>query len=196
LSPFRTAVLRLLLCLPALLPSACFIPLVSPPSRMDFGAAHDFGADDLTAFHYAIGLHTGSLDPEAFPKSDVFDLGAGFVIDADANGARSKGFYGGVDWFPVRRTSVRLGTGIRGEALTKGPNWGSGAFARLSGELFMSGHGTGSGCSFMLWRGAVGTAIFVEAGGQHLADGRDAFVATAGLSLRLPAMVGLLSTRC
>src|SRR6185503_5803577 len=28
--------------------------------------------------------------------------GRRFVIDADANGARSKGIYGSVDWFPVR----------------------------------------------------------------------------------------------
>jgi hypothetical protein len=192
------AITRALAIAASLIPIACVIPFAGPPARLDFGAAHAFRDDEQTAFHFAIGLHSASLGPETIPRSDLFDVGLGFTVDADHDGTRGKGFYGSGEWFVVRRKYFRMGTGIRGEYLFTGPNWGSGAYARVSGEFFGSGTGSGDshadGCTDMLlaWRGVPATGVYVESGAQHLPDGREAFVATAGVSLRLPALAGVL----
>ncbi len=176
----------------------CVLPYALPPTRMDFGAAHAFRDDEPTAFHFAAGLHTASLGPATIPKSNVVDIGAGFVLDGDREGIRSHGVYGEGSWFFLRGAHARLGAGIRGEALFSGDRWGSGAYARLSGELFTVGSGVGQvdssdGCgnSIFRWGGVPATGVYVEAGGQHLPDGREAAVATAGLLIRLPAVAGL-----
>jgi hypothetical protein len=191
-------ILQVLAVLPALALGACVLPYAVPPMRADFGAAHAFRADEPTAFHFAAGLHTASLGPETIPKSDVFDVGAGFVVDHDADGTRAKGIYGDGAWFLARATHARVAAGVRGEALFSGARWGSGAYARLSAELFSAGGGAGQfhtddNCSGVYrWRGVPATGLYVEAGAQHLADGREAFVTTAGVSLRVPALAGVL----
>jgi hypothetical protein len=192
---------RALAILSALLPVACVIPFAGPPARLDFGAAHAFRDDEQTAFHFAIGLHTASLGPEVIPKSDLFDVGLGFTVDAEHGGTRAKGFYGSGEWFVLRRKFFRMGAGLRGEYLFTGPNWGSGAYARVSSEFFAAGTGNGAadsqggdgcGTALLAWRGVPATGVYVESGAQALPDGRQAFVATAGVSLRLPALAGLL----
>lgn len=188
----------MLALLPTLSLGACVLPYAVPPMRVDLGAAHAFRADEPTAFHFAAGLHTASLGAATIPKSDVFDIGVGFVLDHDEGGTRAKGMYGDGEWFLARRTHARLAAGIRGEALFSGPNTGSGAYVRLSGELFAAGSGVGQfqtddNCSGVFrWGGVPATGLYVEAGAQHLPDGREAFVTTAGLSLRLPALAGVL----
>jgi hypothetical protein len=192
------AIMSALALAPLLIASACVIPFAGPPARMDFGAAHAFRDDEPTGFHFAIGLHTASLGPETIPRSDLFDVGLGFTVDADHDGTRGKGFYGSGELFVLRRKYFRMGTGLRGEYLFTGANWGSGAYARVSGEFFATGTGSGdshgNGCSDMVlaWRGVPATGVYVESGAQHLPDGREAFVATAGVSLRLPALAGIL----
>ncbi len=189
---------RTLAILPALLPAACIIPFAGPPARMDFGAAHAFRDDEQTGFHFDIGLHTASLGPEVIPKSDLFDVGVGFTVDVDHDGTRGKGFYGSGEWFVLRQRYFRIGAGLRGEYLFAGPSTGSGAYARVTGEFYGIGSGNGQGnasggCGVLLaWRGVPAAGVYVESGGQHLPDGREAFVATAGLSFRLPAMAGIV----
>jgi hypothetical protein len=189
---------RALAILPALISVGCIIPFAGPPARMDFGAAHAFRDDEQTGFHFDIGLHTASLGPETIPKSDLFDVGLGFTVDVDRDGTRGKGFYGSSEWFVLRRRWFRMGAGFRGEYLFAGPNWGSGAYARVSGEFYGMGSGTGQGNSspgcgaLVAWRGVPAAGFYVESGAQHLPDGREAFLATAGLSFRLPAMAGVL----
>jgi hypothetical protein len=181
----------------ALSASACAVPYAVPPMQADLGAARAFRADEPTAFHLAAGVHSASLGPATIPKSDVIDIGVGYVLDV-RHGVRDQGLYGEGAWFFVRREHVRLAAGVRGEALLAGPNVGSGLYARLSGELFTvgagSGHDPGSlcGAGIFRWGGVPGTGVYLEAGGQHLPDGREAVVATAGLSIRLPAAAGVL----
>ena len=173
--PLAAMAIRVLAILAALIPVACVIPFAGPPARLDFGAAHAFRDDEPTAFHFAIGLHTASLGPEIIPKSDLFDVGPGFTVDVDHDGTRAKGFYGSGEWFVLRRKFFRMGAGIRGEYLFTGPNWGSGAYARVSGEFFAAGTGNGAADS----RAATAVApscspgaVFPRRGSTSKAGGR------------------------
>ena len=93
------------------------------------------------------------------------------------------------------------GGGDPGRVPVHGTELGSGAYARVSSQFFAAGTGHGAGNSqggdgcgnaLLAWRGVPATGIYVESGAQALPDGRQAFVATAGVSLRLPALAGLL----
>ena len=192
------AVSRLSLTL-AVMAGGCVLPYAFPPAQVDLGAARAFRADEPTAFHLAAGVHSASLGPATIPKSDVVDIGIGYVLDHDHKGVRDQGVYGEGSWFFMRRPHVRMAAGIRGEALLAGTTWGTGAYARLSGEFFGVGAGEGhinpdNGCggSIFRWGGVPATGVYVEAGGQHLPDGREAVVATAGVTLRIPAIAGLV----
>jgi hypothetical protein len=183
-----------LLALLSLLASGCILPYAVPPARLDFGGAHVMHGGNV--FHFAAGLHTASAG-EIVPHSDRFDAGIGVVLNAQQGGLRDHGFYAGGDYFLRRREHTRIGLGARGEYLIDDGISGGGLYGRLTLEAFNAGNGGGSGqgnCSAtsFAWRGAPGTALYAEAGGQMLPDGRTAFVSTAGLSIRLPAVAGLL----
>jgi hypothetical protein len=181
--------------------SGCALPYALPPAQVDIGADRAFRADEPTAFHLAAGVHAASLGPATIPRSDAVDIGVGYVLDRDHQRVRDQGVYGEAAWFFVRRPHVRLAAGVRGEALFSGAGYGSGAYARLAGELFAQGSGAGEvdsskggGCNggSFRWGGVPATGLYVEAGGQHLPDGREAVVATAGLTVRIPAVAGIL----
>ena len=178
--------------------AGCVIPYAVPPMRMDLAGAHRITGEDRNAFHFTAGVHAASLGPRAISRADTFDVGVGYVVDKDAHGLRDQGLYGEASWFFFRREHVRMSAGARGEMLFSGDRTGTGLYARVSSEVFTVGSGSGVSdddrCSSnaMAWYGVPGTALYAEAGAQHLPDGREAAVVTAGLSLRLPAVAGLL----
>jgi hypothetical protein len=99
--------------------------------------------------------------------------------------------------FLLRREHTRMGLGLRGEYLIADGSGGGGLYGRFTLEAFGVGRGSGTGdgnCSAtsFAWRGAPGTALYAEAGGQMLPGGQTAFVSTAGISVRLPGVAGLL----
>ena len=94
-----------------------------------------------------------------------------------------------------------MGAGIRGRVPVHGTELGLRCECARAGEFFAGGTGNGAadsqggdgcGTALLAWRGVPATGIDVESGGQALPDGREAFVATAGVSLRLPALAGPL----
>ena len=188
---------RGLAILPALISFSCIIPFAGPPARMDFGAAHAFRDDEQTGFHFAIGLHTASLGPETIPKSDLFDVGAGFTVDVDHDGTRGKGFYGSGEWFVMRRKWFRVGAGLRASTCSRGRT-GDPARTRACREsstewdtatVTVTGTAAASCSLGAAFRRRGSTS---RAARQHLPDGREAFVATVGMSFRLPALAGIL----
>lgn len=183
-----------LVALLSLLASGCILPYAVPPSRLDFGGAHVMHGGNV--FHFAAGVHTASAG-DIVPHSDRFDAGIGVVLNAQQGSLRDHGFYLEGDYFLRRREHTRIGLGMRGEYLMDDGAFGSGLYGRVTLEAFGRGGGGGTGegncgSTSFVWRGAPGTALYVEAGGQTLPDGNAAFVSTAGLSIRLPALAGLL----
>ena len=56
----------------------------------------------------------------------------------------------------------------------------------------------GAGCGFVagIAHGIAGAGLFVESGARVAPDGTTSFIATAGVSLRLPAVLGIAVDLC
>ena len=133
--------------------------------------------------------------------------GAGPVEDAgDADDhADAQGAYVEFAHTIDRGSGHRSWMGARGEILARdaadGVHTSAGAYARLAWELFTPSRGAGvyaegcgAGAGFAY--GTAGLGLFVEAGTQFTEGERAAFVATAGLSLRLPLVGGFAFNLC
>jgi len=124
---------------------------------------------------------------------------------ADIDHADAHGGYLEVAHTVDRGRGHRAWLGARGELLARqtpdGRHATAGAFGRVAWEVFSTGQGGGtfsSGCGggAGFARGAVGLGLFVESGAQWTAEQSTAFVATAGLSLRLPLLGGFIFDLC
>jgi hypothetical protein len=175
----------------------------------------------VSGFRVSTGAHLAS----GFKRRDIpFDVGAGYVferIDADvapeelamsANGGETPtdhvdahGAYVEAAHVLSRGSAHRSWLGARGEVLTRetadGRRVSAGAHARLAWELFgpSEGGGTfttrcGGGAGFAY--GSAGIGLFVESGAQWIEEEETAFVATAGLTLRLPLIGGFAFDLC
>jgi len=180
----------------ALLAMGCVLPYAVPPSRVDVGGAHVLHGGEGNVFHLAAGVHSAAMGP-GVPRSDAVDVGVGYVLDAGQGGLRDQGAYGEASWFFLRSEHRRLSVGSRAELLRSGGETGGGLYARIGGEIFTTGGGAGAseadngcGTNFFRWRGVPGTGFYAEAGAQHLPDRRTSYVATAGLSIQLPGIIG------
>ena len=193
--PFSPSLITLLATVAA---SGCVVPYIVPPVRADLGGARIIHGGRGNVFHLSTGLHSANF-VQAFPRSDVLDIGVGYVLDADAAGLRDQGVYGEGSWFVMRRPHARLSTGGRAEMLFKQGRTGGGLFGRVDAEVFTSGSGGGQAAStdscdtnFFTWAGVPSTGLYVETGVQYLPDGRTSFVTTGGLTFRLPAVAGFV----
>ena len=104
-----------------------------------------------------------------------------------------------------RSQAHRSWLGARGEVLLRqspeGRRPAAGAYARAAWELFAPRQGAGGftsecGGGAGVAYGSLGLGLFVESGAQWTEDLGTAFVATAGLSVRLPFLAGFAFDLC
>lgn len=191
-----------------LLTSAACVPFASPPALAEIGGT-------MTTSHgarekLAIGAHLGSLwhDP-ALPV----DIGVGYVRDGFAEGQRPK------NNTLVKEPPRVVPQGLYVEALPKianGPYWrwlagtrvemltangsdlvGVALLARTRAELVLPVVATPvagvsrKGVFFGIAHGMVGLGAYAEAGYQRWPTGEGGVLFGIGLSVRLPAVVGV-----
>lgn len=186
----------------AALCSGCVIPFATPPLKGEIGgttsryddATHAEQMVERSALHAAVGAHLASATLTDRP---LFDIGAGWTMDSTKS-ATSHGMYVDVSMFIDRYRFSRTSVGARIEKLWIGDRPSTGAKLRIDTELFKTGQGafdSDDKCGNVSGSRYGTTAIgaFVEAG-RSWADqmsGGDAWVATAGVTLRLPTTAGV-----
>jgi hypothetical protein len=184
LAMLRLAVLALL--------GGCF-PYGLPPLKGELGATTQ--TNRSTAGRVAGGAHLAS---GTLRRDQPFDIGAGAFYEWDEIGTRAKGAYGDVALFVDRGARTRTSLGLRGELrYDEMSRAGMGAKLRIDHEIYgatTAPYSGADGCS-MIVGGAHGTGaigLYVEAGSAWMPDTDRAFVATAGITVRIPATAGLI----
>jgi hypothetical protein len=188
------APVRSLAVLPLLLTGAC--AFVAPPSYTTIGTAAIGGDRGGALTRFATGVHLASA------VDTSHDVGVGYTVDLDDDPdgntrVQSQGMY--VEYAHRQRPSehVRTSVGARAVLLYDGCGCGagSGAFVRLGAELYGTSaggfaEGDHSGVVAAYAAGAWGLGVYLDAGFESLPGGARAFLATTGLSVRLPFMAG------
>lgn len=177
--------------------SGCIIPFAIPPLKGEVGGASRIGHEDernSSSLHGAVGSHlaSGTQNPD-----QRFDVGAGWTFEKTKDDFAS-GVYFDTSVFIDRSRGSRTSVGGRGEFRWVDGGNAVAAKLRIDTELTWTGQsdfkgddkcGTTSGTHF----GTTAVGLFVEAGrlwGPEMSGG-DAWVATAGLTVRLPSAVGV-----
>ena len=191
---------------PLLLATGCIIPFATPPIKGEIGGATRVGratrldGDEMhtassSALHAAAGAHVASA---TLTERQRFDVGAGWTMERTKDTA-SNGVYLDTSWFIDRGGYARTSIGARGEFRWLGDGaHGAAAKLRIDTELFSAGTsdfesdtkcGTTAGTHF----GTTAIGVFVEAGRAWAPEmnGGDAWVATAGVTIRLPSSAGV-----
>ncbi|MGN6104748.1 MAG: hypothetical protein ACTHU0_06580 [Kofleriaceae bacterium] len=175
-----------------LLLAGCVVPFVTPPLRTEIGGATQLTADRrVDRLHMAVGTHLAS----GTTRTPRFDLGLGWVFDL-GDGAITQGGYFDSSMFVAARGSTRTSVGQRTELLWTAGRVGAAAKLRLDHELFGLADGEFSSsqrCGIAAGRahGTPAIGLYVEAGHAWLPESPNAFVATAGITLRAPATYGV-----
>jgi hypothetical protein len=167
---------------------------MSRDTSLDVGGGYVYqriAADDLGPPDLAAGAATSVRGP----------------VDGEMRPARYVEWHGG--YLEVAHTIERSGAhrswlGARGELLLQAPDARRatvGGYARAAWELFSPREGAGvfaEGCGggAGVAHGTLGLGVYVESGAQWSEDQGTAFVATAGLSLRLPFVAGFAFDLC
>jgi hypothetical protein len=202
--------------------SGC-LPFAVPPARVDVGPTVIGGAGEARpGVRVQAGAHMASGESR---RDTDFDAGIGYVFErvelTDAEralafmraepaerpgGAISHGAYVELAHRIARARYHRTWLAVRGERLVPSETFlardaSLGVTGRIEWELYapaVGGGSDGDGCGFIaaLAYGTAAAGFFVESGARLTPDGSTAFVATAGLSVRLPAMVGLVVDLC
>jgi hypothetical protein len=193
---------RVRLALLAVVLTGCIIPFATPPVKGEIGGGTRVGREDernAKALHAAAGTHLASgTTSEAQP----FDVGAGWTMEKTAD-TISHGIYLDAAVFIDRTRRTRTSIGARGEVRWLDEGKAAAAKLRIDTELFGSGSrdfesdghcGSTMGTHY----GTTAIGLFVEAGhvwapaGDPMSTtGGNAWVATAGLTVRLPSAVGV-----
>jgi hypothetical protein len=179
---------RLLTLALALLSGAC---VLLPPSHTELGTALSIGKREGAVTHVATGVHLASA------VDAPYDLGVGYTADLDCCGVQAQGMYLEYSARQRQRGNLRTSIGGRGVIFFDDGEVGAGAFARAGVELYTTAKGgfvesSGRGFAAGAVAGAFAVGLYVEAGYEHLPDGARAFLATAGITVRLPAIAALV----
>jgi hypothetical protein len=171
-----------------------------------------------TGLRFSTGAHWASASSD---KAEDYDFGAGYVYErtegpggditdkhqigeSDDGPLVSHGAYVAVDRVLSRDKSKKQRTwlGMRGEYL-HGDDGGHtlSALARLNWEVYGHVEGAGSsstncGSAMGIAYGTAGLGFYGEAGARRTLEGDASFVATLGLSLRLPTLFGVAFDLC
>jgi hypothetical protein len=191
---------------PLLLATGCIIPFATPPIKGEIGGATRVGratrldGDEMrtassSALHASVGAHVASA---TLSNKQRFDVGTGWTMERTKD-AMSNGVYLDTSWFIDRGGHARTSIGARGEFrwLDDGAK-GAAAKLRIDTELFKAGTSdfesdTKCGSTAGQHIGTTAIGVFVEAGRAWAPEmsGGDAWVATAGVTVRLPSAVGV-----
>ncbi len=174
------------LALPCLV--GCVAPFLTPPVRAELGASVSEGD---RAVHAGGGVHLASATRGSDQR---FDLGVGGFGDWYEHLPSQGGLYVEAAVFVERNARRRTAVGGRGELLWAN-GMGTGTKLRVDHELFGGGtkdFSSSDMCGFMhgVRSGTLAIGLFAEAGRVWLPDAA-AWVATAGITMRLPATVGV-----
>jgi hypothetical protein len=182
--------------------SGCVIPFAIPPMKGEIGGATRVGRGgegdrSASALHAAVGTHLASGTTSTRQR---FDVGAGYLYEGTRETA-THGAYLDAAVFIDRTRSTRTSVGVRGEARWLDEGHAAAAKLRIDTELYAGGQSDFSGsdkCGSIggSWIGTTAIGVFVEGGRVWAPDraamsGGDAWVATAGVSLRLPTALGV-----
>lgn len=177
------------------------LPLALPPVKAGvavMGAQKALPEDDFVL----AGLLEVGLFPWQFIEAHgerTFDLGLGYRGTFGDVGPSIVGPYLEGAWFPLVDEGLRIGTHIQLQALSQSGLLhidGAGLAVRQSIELFtfvsepVDSCNSSSGCFLGIAHGESGGALYVEAGAGAL-SGRGVWHISAGLTLRIPATVGI-----
>ena len=191
-----------------LLATGCLVPLVAPGSRVETGPVTNVGGEaNANGVQVKVGSHLASV---AMSTAQRHDVGAGYIAEVytkptaidESDFARRRSLHGGyleygrrIDSNPHSRRRIYLG--VRGEVLAAigaATNVGVGASARVTYEFAKAGEadftnesncGASTGTTF----GTTAVGLYAEAGYRALEG--NAAVFTAGVTLRLPSLVGI-----
>lgn len=201
----------------------CF-PFALPPSRADVGPTVVHGADGARpGMRVQAGAHLASGESR---RDANFDAGIGYVFervelsaaqrelafmrteagDDRPSAASAHGGYVELARRIARARHHRTWLAVRGERLVTSEAFlareaSLGVTGRIEWELYTPAVGAdadGSGCGFVaaIAHGTAAAGFFVESGARVAPDGTTSFIATAGVSVRLPAVVGVAVDFC
>lgn len=192
-----------------------------PPSVTDVGSTVQAPTGELrTGLRFSSGAQWASATTRA---DQDFDVGIGYVYeriegeagdirdqssgDYELDGVRSSqgaylSFSGVLARNPVEHHRTWLG--VRAEFLHASEADGGPSLnllARGSWEIFgpaVGAGGTSDACGLAVGAayGTIGLGVYLEAGARRSLEGEAAFVSTAGVSLRLPALWGMGAGWC
>jgi len=174
--------------------TGCIIPFAIPPTRGEIGGTTLGGgpAGGDRALHVGSGVHLASVEQR---KDLPLDVGIGGFADLLDKGSNVGGVYVDGALFTERGGSSRTSVGARGELRMQDSQYGGGAKLRVDHEWFGAvddsfSSDTKCGVAVGSHHGNGGVGFYVEAGRVWQADG-SAWLATAGLTLRVPGAMGV-----
>ena len=175
---------------PLMLVSGCIVPFATPPMRGEVGAASQSSAP--TTVHVAVGTHVASATMSGGQR---FDLGLGYLFEP-AGDATTQGAYFDVAWFTERLERTRTSLGMRNELRWTAMGQGFASKLRIDTELFSAGSAKFEGddsCGTMAGNryGTAAIGLYAEAGRAWMPEGGSGWIATAGITARLPSTVGV-----
>jgi hypothetical protein len=124
-----------------------------------------------------------------------FDVGAGALFETSGEGATMTGGYAEGAVFVMRDGPKRVSVGVRAEVRHTALGMAVATKARLEAEVVSPGSGSFEGqdrCGVAggVYQGSPGIGLYAEAGPSWTPEGA-AFVASAGVSVRIPSMLGV-----
>jgi hypothetical protein len=178
-----------LVVLVAVCAGGCIVPYAIPPLRGELGGVSTIGGG--AGMHAALGTHVASATRR---PDQAFDLGTGVVYEK-TDERQAGGGYVEASWFVDRDGNLRASTGLRNELRWTPEGTAFATKARFDMELFTAAKGelesdTKCGVTAAVAHGTSAFGLFAEAGHVWLPDGH-AFVATAGVTVRVPAVFGV-----
>jgi hypothetical protein len=169
----------------------CLVPYAIPPIKAEGGATTTTG--------HAMAWHVGggaSLASGTINENQGIDVDVGGFADFGSDATTAGGVYGGSSWFFDRHENVRTSIGFRGEAKWGGDGQVFAAKLRIDHEMYGRIHKNYSGddrCGAIAGvahgTGAIG--VYAEAGPAWLPMDEHAFVATVGITARIPSTMGV-----
>ncbi len=180
--------------------TGCIVPFAIPPLKADLGAATPVAhvnaptepARSGVAMHVAVGVSAAS----GSPNTDLpFDVGAGALVETSGEGAMVKGGYAEGAMFVLRNGPKRLSVGGRVEVRDTALGLVMATKARIEAEVVVPGSGSFEGhdrtaIAAGVYHGSPGIGLYAEAGPAWTPEGA-AFVASAGVSVRIPSALGV-----
>jgi len=178
------------------LASGCIMPFATPPLRGELGRSSRLGHEGDrggAALHGAVGAHLASATTRG---DQAFDVGVGWLVEHTPD-QTSHGAYLDGAVFVERGRRARTSAGVRGELRSLVEGTAVAAKLRLDTELYGGGHAdfrSDDRCASAAgtFYGTTAIGLFVEAGREWSTGMTEAaWVASAGVSIRLPSTVGI-----